>query len=166
VIPRSSLPYVLARLRCPTHLLEYPHWASLHVPEVAAAAKECHRRTWRRFQTSFRRMDICIVWRLGFRQSSFHRIARIARRAAPYVWTQPPFPGMLLSLNTLSGRGKPSDSRTFLRVHPDCIGNTTERLAAQFRHITRVPQRTTPYAWTWPLVSWHALVPYWLFDLR
>ena len=47
------------------------------------------------------------------------------------------FPGMLWSLNTLSGRGKPSDSRTFLRVLPDCIGNTTERLAAQFHRITR-----------------------------
>ena len=35
-------------------------------------------------------MDICIVWRLGFRQCSFHRIARIARRTAPYAWTQSP----------------------------------------------------------------------------
>ena len=90
MIPRSSLSYVLARLRCPTHLLKCPHWASLPAPEVALAAKECQRRTWRRFQTSFRRMDICICWRLGCRQSSFHRIARIARRTAPYAWTRPP----------------------------------------------------------------------------
>ena len=90
MIPRSSLSYVLAQLRRPTHLLEYPHWASLRVPEVALAAKECLRRTQRRFRASFRRTDICIFWRLGFRQSSFHHIARIARRAAPYAWTQPP----------------------------------------------------------------------------
>src|SRR5437773_4595777 len=50
------------------------------------------------------------------------------------------FPGMLLSLKTLSSRGQPSDSRTFLRVLPDCVGNTTERLAAQLRHITRALQ--------------------------
>jgi hypothetical protein len=90
VIPRSSLSYVLAQLRCPTHPLECPHWASLRAPEVALAAKECLRRTRRRFRASFRRTDICIFWRLGFRQSSFHLIARIARRAAPYAWTQPP----------------------------------------------------------------------------
>ena len=40
MIPRSSLPYVLAQLRCPIYLLECPHWASLHAPEVAPAAKE------------------------------------------------------------------------------------------------------------------------------
>jgi hypothetical protein len=90
VIPRSSLSYVLAQLRCPTHLLECPRWASLRAPEVALAAKECLRRTRRRFRASFRRTDICIFWRLGFRQSSFHLIARIARRAVPYAWTQPP----------------------------------------------------------------------------
>jgi hypothetical protein len=26
-----------------------------------------------------------------------------------------------------------------------------------FTDITRVPQSTTPYAWAWPLVSWHAI---------
>ena len=90
MIPRSSLSYVLAQLRCSTHLLECPRWASLRAPEVALAAKECLRRTRRRFRAYFRRTDICIFWRLGFRQSSFHLIARIARRAAPYAWTQPP----------------------------------------------------------------------------
>ena len=58
------------------------------------------------------------------------------------------FPGMLWSLNTLSSRGKPSDSRTFLRVLPDCIGNTTERLAAQLRHITRALRGSTINAFT------------------
>ena len=45
---------------------------------------------WRRFRTSFRRMDIRIFWRLGFRQSSFRHIARIAWRVVPDVWTRPP----------------------------------------------------------------------------
>lgn len=90
MIPRSSLLYVLAQLRCPTHLLECPHWASLRIPEVALAAKECLRRMRHRLRASFRRTDICIFWRLGFRQSSFHLIARTARRTAPYAWTQPP----------------------------------------------------------------------------
>src|SRR5258705_12049977 len=31
---------------------------------------------------------------------------------------------------------------------------------SSFRHITRVPQHLVPYAWTRPLVSWPALVPF------
>jgi hypothetical protein len=50
----------------------------------------CRRRTRRRFQASFRRMDNCIFWRLGFRQSSlFHHITRVPQRVAPYAWTRP-----------------------------------------------------------------------------
>src|SRR3954453_1078057 len=30
---------------------------------------------------------------------------------------------------------------------------------SSFRPIARVPQRTAPYAWARPLISWHALVP-------
>jgi hypothetical protein len=44
---------------------------------------------WRRFQASFRRMRSCIIWRLGFRQSSFRHITRISQRVAPYAWTRP-----------------------------------------------------------------------------
>jgi hypothetical protein len=33
----------------------------------------CERRARHRFQASFRWMDSCIFWRLGFRQSSFHQ---------------------------------------------------------------------------------------------
>jgi hypothetical protein len=92
LVQHRSQRATLTRLSrsCSQHLLECPHWASLLSPEVALAAKECLRRTRRRFRASFRRTDICIFWRLGFRQSSFHLIARIARRAAPYAWTQPP----------------------------------------------------------------------------
>jgi hypothetical protein len=39
---------------------------------------------------AFRRMGPCIVWRLGFRQSSFRHIARAPRRTVPRVWTRPP----------------------------------------------------------------------------
>src|SRR5262249_9105423 len=33
-IPRSSSSYVIARLRRPTHLLQYPHWTSLRIRRV------------------------------------------------------------------------------------------------------------------------------------
>ena len=36
-IPRSSLPYVSARRRRPTHLLECPRWESLRTPKVVPA---------------------------------------------------------------------------------------------------------------------------------
>jgi hypothetical protein len=48
------------------------------------------RRTRRRLRVSFRRAGICTIWRLGFRQSSFHHIARVPRRTAPDTWTRPP----------------------------------------------------------------------------
>jgi hypothetical protein len=44
----------------------------------------------RRFRVSFRRAGICTIWRLGFRQFSFHRIARVSRRTVPDTWTRPP----------------------------------------------------------------------------
>ena len=149
----------LARLRRPTHLLEYPHWASLRTPEVAAAAKTCRHRARHRFQTSFRRMDFASSgdWDSGNPAFAVSRGSRDALLRTPGHSRR--FPGMLLSLNTLSSRGQPSDSRTFLRVLPDCVGNTTERLAAQFRHITRIPRRAALDAWTRPPVSWHAIFP-------
>src|SRR5262249_49421252 len=41
------------------------------------------------------------------------------------------FPGMLLFPDTVSGRGKPSDPGTSLRVPPGWAGDMTERLVAQ-----------------------------------
>ena len=38
-----------------------------------------------RFHASFRQAQILAFWRLGFRQSGFHHIARISRHAAPYA---------------------------------------------------------------------------------
>ena len=159
MIPRSSLSYVLAQLRCPTHLLECPHWASLRAPEVALAAKECLRRTRRRFRASFRRTDICIFRRLGFRQSSFHLIARIARRAAPYAWTQPPlswhalFPycPFRLRLAIRFKNNPPSPSRLHREYNRAPRGATSPYRAG--------PRRTVPDTWTRPPVSCHALFP-------
>jgi hypothetical protein len=48
------------------------------------------RRMRRRFRVSFRRAGICTIWRLGFRQFSFHHIARVPRRTVPDTWTRPP----------------------------------------------------------------------------
>jgi hypothetical protein len=46
------------------------------------------RRKRHRFQASFRWMDHCIFWRLGFRQYSFYHVARVPQRIAPYAWTR------------------------------------------------------------------------------
>jgi hypothetical protein len=88
VIPRSSSSYVLARLRRPTHLLQSPHWESLRAPEDAPAPYTRRCRARRRFQASFRRMLNFIVWRLGFRQSSFRHITRVPQYPVPNAWTR------------------------------------------------------------------------------
>src|SRR5215469_16886261 len=161
MIPRSSLSYVLAQLRCPTHLLECPHWASLRAPEVALAAKECLRRTRRRFRASFRRTDICIFRRLGFRQSSFHLIARIARRAAPYAWTQPPlswhalFPycPFRLRLAIRFKNNPPSPSRLHREYNRAPRGAISPYRADLPARPPRTHRQRLP-------VSWHAIVPF------
>src|SRR6266542_4334799 len=45
--------------------------------------------TRRRFQVHFRRTKSCVFRGLGFRQYSFHRIARVPQRPAPHTWTRP-----------------------------------------------------------------------------
>jgi hypothetical protein len=82
-------------------------------------------------QTSFRWMAACIVWRLGFKQSSFHHIPRVPRHPAPVrLGTATAFLACSGPLH-LSDPGKPSDPGTSLRVPPGCTGDTTGRLAAQ-----------------------------------
>ena len=43
-----------------------------------------------RLRVPFRRAGSCTIWRLGFRQFSFHHIARVPRRTVPDTWTRPP----------------------------------------------------------------------------
>jgi len=43
-----------------------------------------------RLRVPFRRAGICTIWRLGFRQFSFHHIARGPRRTVPDTLTRPP----------------------------------------------------------------------------
>jgi hypothetical protein len=62
---------------------------SLHAPEVARAALGYRRRAWHRFQTSFRRMFVCIFWTLGFKQSSFHHVAQVEQRPTFDVFAMP-----------------------------------------------------------------------------
>ena len=98
MIPRSSSLHEAARLRCPTHLLECPHWASLHIPEVAPAEYLCRCRTWHRYRASFRWMVICIFWRLGYQAIQLFTISRGSRSASPPTPEHDHcFPGMLLS---------------------------------------------------------------------
>ena len=59
-------------------------------PEGAPTRVRDQRRMRRRFRVSFRRAGICTIWRLGFRQFSFHHIARVPRRTVPDTWTRPP----------------------------------------------------------------------------
>jgi hypothetical protein len=59
-------------------------------PEGAPTRVQDQCRTRRRLRVSFRRAGICTFWRLGFRQSSFHHIARVSRRTVPDTWTWSP----------------------------------------------------------------------------
>jgi hypothetical protein len=93
-----------AERRRPTHLLKCPHWASPCAPKVAPANPEHRRRARHRFQTSFRWMSACIVWRLGFGQSSSRHIPRVPQHPAPNVWDGHRFPGMLLSPSPFGSR--------------------------------------------------------------
>jgi hypothetical protein len=59
-------------------------------PESAPTSGRDRRRMRHRLRVSFRRAGICTIWRLGFRQFSFHHIARVPRRTVPDTWTRPP----------------------------------------------------------------------------
>src|SRR5262249_26167735 len=98
-----------ARLRCPTHLLKCPHWASLRAAEVAPDRYGAQHTARRRFQASFRRTTTCVSWRLGFRQFS---VGWTARRGPVFMLDEPGlfraaspqtglarFPGIRLSSN-------------------------------------------------------------------
>ncbi len=126
----TSLSSVRARGRCPTHPLEWPHWPSPAVRKVRRFTVQAaaHRSTGD--QTLFRQEGTCSERRLGFRQSSFHRGARVLRRDGL----------QRLGLSTafltcscplcLSTPGKCGDPRTSFRVLPACSRLTTTRLAA------------------------------------
>jgi hypothetical protein len=59
-------------------------------PESAPTRVRDRRRMRHRLRVSFRRAGNCTIWRLGFRQFSFHHIARVPRRTVPDTWTRPP----------------------------------------------------------------------------
>jgi hypothetical protein len=59
-------------------------------PEGTPVRVRDRRRMRHRLRVSFRRAGICTIWRLGFRQFSFHHIARVPRRTVPDTWTRPP----------------------------------------------------------------------------
>jgi hypothetical protein len=120
----------LARLRRPTHLLECPHGASLRTLKVASTHRPCRRKMRHRLQASFRWMEFCIFWRLGYQ----------VIQLSPYR-TGPATP-RFIRLNTIaafltcyrslqfSRPGKSSGPGTFLQVPPYSIGDTTGRLVA------------------------------------
>ena len=59
----------------------------------------------RRLQVPFRRVLIFTFWRLGFRQSGFHHIARTSRHAAPCTWARLPVSWHAIFPCALSGSG-------------------------------------------------------------
>ena len=89
MIPRSSLSYVLARRRPPTHLLGCPRWASPR--HWRCARTQRHARAVP--GTGFMRLSgggkVYPGWRLGFRQSSFSHIARVPSARRPYASARP-----------------------------------------------------------------------------
>jgi hypothetical protein len=92
----------LARFRRPVRLLECPDRASLQhpggFPQVYDHPAEGVGAGFGRLSGGCRDGTF---WRLGFRQSSFRRVARISQRVVPDAWTRPPvswhavFPGVL-----------------------------------------------------------------------
>ena len=80
-ISRHAAPYAWALLPVswPGHCCRFPGGRGRLPGE---------RRRRHRFQASFRWMDHCIFWRLGFRQFSFRHVARVPQRIAPYAWTR------------------------------------------------------------------------------
>ena len=91
----------------------------------------CRHRVRRRFQTSFRRMDHCIFWRLGFRQSSCspYRAGPSARRPIRLDPTTDFLP-CCCPQYFLSDQGQALGPGTSLQVPPHCVGDTTGRFVA------------------------------------
>src|SRR5207248_10504178 len=104
-IPRSSWSYVLARRRRPTHLLQYPHWASLHGPEGCTLVIPQWTQGWRRFQTSRSgggELASSGDWGSGNPAFAISRgsPSTPSRTSGPGHW----FPGMLLSPSPFGSR--------------------------------------------------------------
>ena len=160
MIPRSSLPYVLARLRCPTHLLECPHWASLPVPEVASAAKEMPIQ---RRGAGFRRLSGGWIfassgdWDSGSVAFTVSHESRDALLRTPGHSRR--FPGMLLSLNTLSAEVSHPTQEPSSEFFPTASGIRQSASRRNFAISRGSPGAPLSTAWTRPPVSWHAIFP-------
>ena len=100
---------------------------------IAAGLRAPCGRGRRRFRVSFRRALFRAFWRLGFRQSSFRRIARIPRRAAPDTRARPPVSWHAAVPARLSATGQPSDPQTPPPVHARYASDTAVRHVAQSR---------------------------------
>ena len=92
------------------------------------AALPGRRRAWRRYRVSFRRMSLCIVWRLGFRQFSFRHITRVPRRPGPDTWARRRFAGMRLFRSPL-GSG--------LAIRPTNLPSSSSRLRRGYNRAPR-----------------------------
>src|SRR3954451_6635078 len=130
-----------ARRRPPTHLLDRPRWAALRAREVARSHGSCPGMTRRRFQAPFRRVRTLTSgdWAASNPALAISRGPCGTPPQTPGTTTA--FPACSCPL-PLSLPGQPGDPRTSFPVPPDCVGDTTKRLAA---HTVRAVLPHTAY---------------------
>jgi hypothetical protein len=144
----TSLSPVRARCRCPTHPLEWPRWPSPAVRKVRRFTVQAATRRSTGDQTLFRQEGTCSERRLGFRQSSFHRGARVLRRdGLQRLGPSTTFLTCSCSL-CLSTPGKCGDPRTSFRVLPACSRLTTTRLTAHTVRATFAAHGSSLPSWS------------------
>src|SRR5215207_11740708 len=122
-IPRSSLSCVIARLRRPTHLLDYPPWVTLHASKDAPTMDSSQSKAWRRFQTLSGGWDLASSGDWGSGNPAFAISHGLP--GAPSLASGPGrrFSGMLLfpspfgSRSAIQPRNLPSSSSRLCRGH-------------------------------------------------
>jgi hypothetical protein len=122
----TSSPYVPARRRPPTHLLDRPHWATLRSLEVARSHGSCPGRPRSPVTGVVPAGAHSHRWRLGFKQSSLGHIARILRHPAMDASRRPPLHRHALVPFRFPIQVSRSIQEQILQVPPNCVGDTGE----------------------------------------
>jgi hypothetical protein len=87
-VPCSSLLYVPARLRNPTHLLKIPSLGIATSLEVVRVSMPCLHRP-EPVSGAFPADRQLHLLEIGFQAVKSFHIARVTQRVAPYAWTRP-----------------------------------------------------------------------------
>jgi hypothetical protein len=115
-----------ARRRPPTHLLDHPRWVTLRGLEVARSHGSCPDRPRSPVTGVIPAGAHSHRWRLGFKQSSLDRIARILRHPAMDASRRPPLHRHALVPFGFPVQVSRSIQEQFLQVPPNCVGDTNE----------------------------------------